>query len=252
MVYIMKNVFLTCFLTVFCISGLSGCATQVKNSESVEDYTDEIEQKDSLESFNRAMFSFNLTLDRWFLKPIAKGYDWVTPQFAKRGVRNFFSNLDEINNVVNDVLQWKWKQAANDTGRFLTNSTLGIGGLFDVAQSFGIEKSDGEDFGQTFAKWGMGQGPYLVLPLLGPSSIRDGIALPFDSFMDPVNHINDDPWLYGLTALEIIDLRAQLLETEDLASGDLYVFVRDVYLQRREFLINDGVVEEDSFGDEDW
>jgi len=248
----MKNVFL--MLLLVCISTLGACASKQPRAEDPGgEYLDETaSSQDSLESFNRAMFSFNLTLDKWLLKPVAKTYDWITPNFAQRGVRNFFGNLGEINNIVNDILQWKWKQAGNDTGRFITNTTLGIGGLFDVAEKIGLPDGDGEDFGQTFAKWGMGQGTYLVLPLLGPTTIRDGIAIPFDSALDPVNYINDDPWLYGLTALEIIDLRAQLLEVEDLASGDLYVFVRDAYLQRRDYLINDGEVAEDTFGDEDW
>ena len=237
---------------------ITGCASQrqAEQSEGAEysEYSedDSGEQKDSLESFNRVVFAFNIRLDRWFLKPIAKGYDFVMPSFAQRGVRNFFGNLGEINNVVNDILQWKWGQAANDSGRFITNTTLGLGGLFDVAGKIGMPESDGEDFGQTFAKWGVGQGPYVMLPFLGPSSLRGIGSLPFDSYLDPVNHINDDGWLIGLNVLDLVDSRAQLLETEDLASGDLYVFIREFYLKRREYLIKDGEIEADSFGDEDF
>lgn len=249
----MKPALLLSFLLSF--SFLVGCASNPKagDAENGEyESLDASDPSDSLESFNRAIFAFNMKLDSWFLKPVAKGYDYVMPNFAERGVQNFFGNLGEINNVVNDVLQWKWKQAVNDTGRFVTNSTLGIGGLFDVAGKIGMPESDGEDFGQTFAKWGVGQGPYLMLPFLGPSSLRDGVALPFDSYMDPVNHINDDGWVVGLNVLDLVDTRAQLLETEDLASGDLYVFVREFYLKRREYLIKDGEIEEDSFGEEDF
>ncbi len=223
---------------------LSACASNPQQSSSAVPV-------DKFEGFNRAMFSFNMTLDRWVLKPVAKGYDYVLPEFAKVGVSNFFGNLGEINNVVNDGLQWKWKSAGVDSSRFLVNSTIGVLGLFDVASKMGLEKSDGEDFGQTLAHWGVKSGPYLVLPFLGPSSIRDGVGTPLNWAFDPVLYVDSMYISRGLAATRIVDDRADLLEVEELASGDLYVFMRDAYLQRREYLINDGEVEDD-FGDEDW
>ncbi len=208
---------------------------------------------DRFEPINRAMFSFNDGLDRAILKPVAKGYKAVAPKPVEKGVSNFFSNLGEVKNVFNDVLQWKWKQAGNDTGRFLLNSTVGILGLFDVASSAGMEKSDGEDFGQTLAKWGVPTGPYLVLPFLGPSTITDTAVLPVNWYLNPVAYVNPDRDRYLITAADVIQTRAELLELEDLISGDRYTFIRDAWLQRRQFQINDGEVEDDfgdDFGDE--
>lgn len=227
---------------------LGGCATSPRNDDGVVRTP---HPSDKYETINRKIFAFNMAADRWFLKPAAQAYDWATPTFAKRGIRNFFSNLGEINNVVNDVLQGKVKQASNDTGRFLTNSTIGVFGLFDIADKIGLEKSDGEDFGQTFAKWGYTQSNYIMLPFLGPTTVRDGIGLPLDYLANPVTYVKPNTTAYGLAATEVIDARAQVLKAEELASGDLYVFFRDVYLSRREFLLNDGVVV-DTFGEEDF
>lgn len=227
---------------------LGGCATSPQSDDGVVRIP---HPSDKYEAMNRKIFAFNVTIDRWLLKPVAKAYDWATPTFAKRGVRNFFSNLGEINNIVNDVLQLKGKQAGNDTGRFLTNSTIGVFGLFDIANKIGLEKSDGEDFGQTFAKWGYTNSNYIMLPFLGPTTVRDGIGLPLDSLANPVTYVDPRSAAYGLTAVDLIDTRAQVLQAEELASGDLYIFLRDAYLQRREFLLNDGVVI-DTFGEEDF
>ncbi len=225
---------------------LSGCATTKQHS-----YEDAgVHSYDPYEGFNRRIFSFNNGLDKYFLKPVTKGYRYITPDIVETGVSNFFSNLLEVRNAVNALLQGKGGDAVNYTGRFLFNTTLGIGGLFDVASEAGIEKGDGEDFGQTLATWGVGSGPYIVLPLFGPSNIRDGIGIPVDMYTDPVNYIDDKPLRNGLTLLEIIDTRAKLLDSEKLLSGDRYVFMRDAYLQRREYLINDGDIE-DTFGSDD-
>lgn len=207
------------------------------------------ESKDPWEGFNRKIFSFNEGLDKYLLKPTAKGYRAITPDPVENSISNVFSNVGEVKNILNDVLQWKWKQAGNDSGRFLINSTLGLVGLFDVAKHMGLPESDGEDFGQTLAAWGVGQGPYLVLPLFGPSSLRGGISIPVDSYSDPFRYVDHVPTRNTITGVKLIDTRAQLLQAEELISGDKYVFIRDAYLQRREFLVNDGEVE-DTFGED--
>lgn len=209
----------------------------------------EEDKQDRFESFNRAMFSFNMTADRWLIKPVAKGYDYILPDPVQSSIGNFWGNLREVSNVVNDGLQWKWGQAANDSGRFLINSTVGLLGFFDVARKMGLEKSDGENFTQTLAAWGVPKGPYLVLPVLGPSTVRGTISLPADWKLSPTSYINDFEVRMGVKALEQLHTRAELLATEELATGDFYVFVREAYLQRLEYLENDGKVE-DSFGDE--
>lgn len=207
--------------------------------------------QDPWEGFNRAVYSFNDKADRYFMKPVAKGYRAITPDPVETGLGNVFANLAELRNVLNDALQWKWKQAGNDAGRFLINSTVGLVGLFDVAKLAGLEKSEGEDFGQTLAVWGVGQGPYIVLPFLGPSSLRDTAGLPADMWSDPVAHIDDVPTRNTTRFVGLVVQRASLLQAEELISGDRYTFLRDAYLQRRDYLINDGVVEDDFGGDMD-
>ena len=212
---------------------------------------EEPEDRDPWEGFNRAMFRFNDTADRWFLKPAAVSYRQVTPIFMQTGISNFFSNLHEINNVLNDVLQWKWGQAGNDTGRFLVNSTVGLVGLFDVAQHMGLEPSDGEDFGQTLAVWGMPSGPYVVVPFLGPSTVRDVPGEVVEWYTNPLTYIDDNAVENTLKTVDLLQTRASLLQAESLLQGDRYVLMRDAYLQRREFLINDGEQEDDFGGDLD-
>ncbi|HEY8570801.1 MlaA family lipoprotein [Microbulbifer sp.] len=211
----------------------------------------EPEDRDPWEGFNRAMFRFNDTADRWFLKPAATSYRQITPIFMQTGVSNFFSNLSEINNVLNDVLQWKWGQAGNDTGRFLVNSTVGLVGLFDVAQHMGLEPSDGEDFGQTLAVWGVPSGPYVVLPMLGPSTVRDFPGEVVEWYTNPLSYVDENSVEYTLKMVDVVQIRASLLQAESLLQGDRYVLLRDAYLQRREFLINDGEQEDDFGGDLD-
>ncbi|WP_226663106.1 VacJ family lipoprotein [Microbulbifer aggregans] len=212
---------------------------------------EEPEDRDPWEGFNRAMFRFNDAADRWFLKPAATSYRQITPIFMQTGVSNFFSNLYEVNNVFNDVLQWKWGQAGNDTGRFLINSTVGLVGLFDVARHMGLEASDGEDFGQTLAVWGVPSGPYLVLPMMGPSTVRDAPANVVEWYTNPLTYIDDQSAEYTLKVVNVVQIRASLLQAEALLKGDRYVLMRDAYLQRREFLINDGETEDDFGGDMD-
>lgn len=215
---------------------------------------DEEGTSDPLEGMNRSVHKFNNVVDGYVLKPVAKGYTKVTPDVVESGVSNFFSNLLEVRNILNDVLQWKWKQAGNDTGRLLINSTIGIAGIFDVAKHMNLEKSEGEDFGQTLAVWGVDNGPYLVLPFLGPSNFRDTGGLPVDWYSDPITYIDHVPTRNSTRAMEFIDTRAQLLDAEGFISGDDYIFMREAYMQRRNYLIEDGQVEDDfgSFGDDDF
>jgi phospholipid-binding lipoprotein MlaA len=224
------------------------CGSLVTSTVTV---ADEGRDNDPLEAFNRAIFSFNDTADRWLLKPVARGYRAVTPNPIEHGVGRMFNNLGEVLNVVNDVMQGKFRQAGNDSGRFLVNSTVGLAGFFDVAQHWGMPKSDGEDFGQTFGVWGIGQGSYLVLPFLGPSTFRDAPGRALDSFLNPVSFVDHVPTRNELYGANVLSVRAELLEAEKLITGDKYSFVRDVYLQRREYLILDGQVEDD-FGDDEY
>ncbi len=210
--------------------------------------------RDPWESWNRQVFAFNQTVDDWVLRPVARGYQFVMPDFADRAVSNFFDNLSEVRNFVNSVLQLKGEHAIVAAGRFTYNTVFGLGGLFDVATAFDLPERP-EDFGQTLGYWGVGSGPYLVLPFLGPSSPRDATGRATDGWALPSawDYIESPDRYYAL-ALNVVDTRADLLEAERFISGDAYVFVRNAYLQRREFLINDGQVVSDPFtsGDEDW
>lgn len=198
---------------------------------------------DPLEGFNRAIYSFNQKFDRYVFKPVAKGYRAVVPEFARKGISNFFSNLHDPVIMLNNLLQGKVVNAASDLGRFLVNSTVGIAGLFDVASHIGLDKHD-EDFGQTLAVWGVGEGPYVVLPILGPSNLRDTVGIVPDWELYPVNYVDDPETRYGLILLEAVNRRSQLLDAGDIleqaAGEDPYVFVREAYRQRRQNMIYDG------------
>lgn len=203
---------------------------------------------DPLERANRRVFAFNDTLDRWIVKPIAKGYDRL-PEPMKRGIHNVFENLETPRTAVNQFLQGKPNQGMSDLTRFMANSTFGLLGWFDVATAGGVPKHE-EDFGQTFAVWGIGSGPFVMLPALGPSTTTDTVGTFVDFVTNPVSLINPERDRYIVRGVDLVDTRAQLLAVEKVISGDRYLFVRDAYLQRREFLINDGVVESDPFLDE--
>jgi phospholipid-binding lipoprotein MlaA len=207
---------------------------------------------DPWESVNRSIYTFNDYADRYFLKPIAKGYDWIAPQFLQDGVHNMFDNVGEVGNILNGLLQAKFGHALNDSGRLLINSTVGLVGFFDVAAHWGLEQHE-EDFGQTLGYWGVRPGPFIVVPLLGPRSVRDGFGSVADAYSDPITYLfdNDIPTRNSVLGLRVVDTRAQLLDAEELVSGDRYIFLRDAYLQRREFLVKDGEVE-DSFGADDY
>ena len=201
---------------------------------------------DPLEPMNRAIFEFNEIIDDNVLKPIAKGYKYVTPDPVEVGISNFFGNLGEIGTITNDLLQLKFAQAGRDTMRFFLNSTLGIFGIFDVATPLGLSKNK-EDFGQTLGFWGVPDGPYLVLPFLGPSSFRDGPSMIVDYELSPVEQLHHEE-RQVLQTLDIVDTRARLLRATkilDTAAKDKYIFIRESYLQKRESLVNDGNVKEE-------
>ena len=194
---------------------------------------------DPLEPINRAIFEFNDAADRFVLRPVAQGYDAVTPKFFKAGVNNFFNNFLDVNAALNALLQGRFKYALDNTGRAAVNTTLGFFGMFDVASDMGIPQYQ-TDFGHTLAIWGVPRGPYMMLPLLGPSTVRGGVGVAFDAYASPTGQIRLDEAQWGLRTLNLIDLRASLLGSERLITGDRYIFFRDAYLQRREALVNDG------------
>lgn len=200
--------------------------------------------EDPWEGVNRVIFRVNDTLDTYALKPLAQGYQFITPQFIEDGVHNFFANIGDVRNFANDVLQAKPHAAGVDTARLLLNTTLGVGGLFDVGTRMGLQRND-EDFGQTLGYWGVPTGPYVMLPLLGPSTVRDGLALVPDTYDAPWPYMNDIAWRNSLVALNIVDTRAGLLSAEKLINGDKYTFIRNAYLQNREFKVKDGKVKDD-------
>jgi len=223
---------------------------EVWNAYIVELVEQELSTPDPWEPLNRKIFAFNDFADRYALTPVAKTYQFITPDPLEAGIGNMFSNLFEITTILNDLLQLKFGQAASDAGRFLLNSTVGLLGLFDVATPVGLEKHE-EDFGQTLGYWGMGSGPYIVVPIIGSYTLRDGVGAYIDSYSDYVTDLNHIPTRNQLWLMRNIDNRARLFAAEELITGDRYTFIRDAYLQRREYLVNDGVVV-DSFGEEDW
>ncbi len=227
-----KNVLLILSLTL-----LSACATVPGGTT----------KDDPFESYNRAMFSFNDGLDTYLLRPVAEGYDAVLPSPVKKGVSNFFSNIGDIFVILNDLLQFKFVQALQDTSRFFFNSTIGLYGLIDVATPMGLPKHH-EDFGQTLATWGVDSGPYIVLPFYGPRTLRSTGGLIVETIHAPINEIENQDTFYATFALETIDARYNLLDESrivDQAALDQYSFVRDAYLQHRKNLIYDGNPPED-------
>ncbi|WP_047284998.1 MULTISPECIES: VacJ family lipoprotein [Pseudomonas] len=201
-------------------------------------------EDDPWESINRPIFIFNDTLDTYALKPLAQGYQAVTPQFLEDGIHNMFRNIGDVGNLANDILQAKPGAAGVDTARLLMNTTLGLAGFFDVGTKMGLQRND-EDFGQTLGHWGVGSGPYVMLPLLGPSTLRDAPAKYVDSYTEPYRYMNDIPARNITMGVDIVDTRASLLSADKLIRGDKYTFIRNAYLQNREFKVKDGKVEDD-------
>jgi phospholipid-binding lipoprotein MlaA len=223
-------------LAVVCLAA-AGCASQAPLKR---------DPRDPLERMNRATFAFNDTLDRAVTKPLARTYRRVTPHFVQTGVANFMDNANYPIVIVNDVLQGKLKPALSDTGRFLLNSLAGVGGLFDPASAAGLDKND-EDLGLTLGKWGVHQGPYLVIPILGPSTFRDGFGRLADEFITPLNYVSNQWIRYPLDALYYLDVRARLLDVEGALDSayDRYAVLRSVYLQRRQYKVTEGAEPED-------
>ena len=204
--------------------------------------------KDPFEKINRKTFEFNENLDEKILKPTAKFYSKFPPR-VKNGITNFFNNLEEVDTCVNQLLQGKPKKSANDLTRFLINSTIGLGGFIDVASKMGLERHE-EDFGQTLAVWGVGEGPYIMLPGLGPSTLRDSFSKPVSSFLSVTFHMTETDVNIALKTIDAVETRERLLDVESLLSGDKYVFVKDAYIQSIQYEVKDGIDVQDDFVDD--
>lgn len=218
-------------LAAFAVALLQGCAT-VKQPDP----------RDPLESFNRSMFSFNDTVDRAVVKPVATAYRDVLPQWMRKGVTNFFGNLEDVWSIVNNGLQGRGKAMGDSLGRVMVNSTVGILGLVDVATDLDIERHSA-DFGLTLGRWGVAPGPYMVLPLLGPYTLREVVALPVDRAGNLIYTVGDEGTRNALVVTKVVDIRANLLragEVMDEAALDKYSFYRDAYLQRQRNAQYDG------------
>jgi len=228
-------------LTVVYLAAV-GCASQAPLKR---------DPRDPLERVNRVTFAFNDTVDRAVTKPIARTYRRVAPHFVQTGVSNFMDNVSYPIVIVNDLLQAKFKPAVSDTGRFLLNSIAGVGGLFDPASAAGLDKND-EDLGLTLGKWGVHQGPYLILPILGPSSFRDGFGKIGDAFITPLNYVSNNWIRYPLDGLYYLDVRTRLLDVEGALDNvyDRYTVLRSVYLQRRQYKVTEGAEPEEAPLDE--
>lgn len=221
-------------LAVLITASVSGCVTLPPDHKKVP--------QDPWESWNRGVYKFNDKLDRAVAKPVATAYVKHVPQPMRTGVSNFFDNLRTPGVMVNDALQGKLLAAGNDLGRFLLNTTVGIGGLLDPATAAGLNKNN-EDFGQTLGKWGVHPGPFVELPLVGPSDLRDAPSRVVDAYLVPTTYWPRNDWVkYGLYVPYFVDVRASLLPLDDTLKNtfDPYAFVRDAYLQRRAYLVSDG------------
>ncbi|KZZ40728.1 hypothetical protein A3758_08410 [Oleiphilus sp. HI0118] len=217
-------------------------ASAVEDEEDVDPY----------EGFNRAMFSFNEQLDIYLAKPVAQFYDFVMPSFLNQGVTNFFNNLDDVETFANSLLQGKFHNSVVTLNRVIWNTTVGLAGFIDVATHFGL-RNDEEDFGQTLAVWGYENSAYVVWPFFGPSTIRDSFGRAADTYTEPLNYVESFSTVERLAiqGLKYTDLRADLLSVEGLITGnDPYIFIRNAYLQNREFLIRDGAVVDEFAADD--
>ena len=228
-------------LTITLLGGLQGCAT-----------TGEGDPRDPFEPLNRGVYKFNDVVDEALARPTAEVYDRFVPREVRTRVRNFFSNLGDPFIAVNNLLQGKFYESLEDFSRVAFNSTFGLLGIHDVASEMGIEKHN-EDFGQTFGRWGAGQGPYLVLPILGSSSVRDGVGTGLDLYLDPLGNVRPIDVRNSLVLLRLTGVRADLLDASRIleqAALDRYVFQRDAYLQRRRSLVYDGRPPRERYDDE--
>lgn len=230
-----------CVLTATAAALLSGCSGM---------YTKDGTPNDPWEGFNRGVFTFNDTLDHYALRPVAQGYQSVTPEPVRDSVSHFFSNLGDVRNTFNGVLQGNPVIAGTSLSRFVINTTLGIGGLLDPATQLGLGQRK-EDMGKTLAAWGFKSGPFLMLPLLGPSTLRDTAGLPVDWYTSVTSHIDNNYARWGLRFVDVVQLRASLLDQEKLMKGDRYTFIRDAWMQHRQFEIDGGKVTQDPFASGD-
>ena len=204
---------------------------------------------DPFEDYNRKIWAFNEFLDDNFAKPTAEVYTSIAPNFVEIAISNFFRNLNELDNTANQLLQGKPLLAVNDFSRFLINTTIGLGGFIDVGSSFGLERHD-EDFGQTLGAWGVGSGPFLMLPLYGPSTPRGLAGISVSSVLSGTFAIEETDVRIGITALDALETRARYLEVETLIIGDRYSFIRDSYMQYQEFESSNGENQSDDFVDD--
>ncbi len=218
-------------LLLLAVLGLQACATVASP-----------DPRDPMESWNRGVFGFNDALDRAVVKPVATAYQEVLPRPVRKGVNNFFGNLTDMWSAVNNGLQLRGREMGDSIGRVMVNTTIGLLGLIDVASDLNIERHSA-DFGLTLGRWGVRPGPFVVLPLLGPFTLREVAALPIDIQGNPVNHVSDEPSRTGLTVLNLVDTRASYLKAGEVVDGaalDRYSFMRDAYLQRQRSRQYDG------------
>ncbi len=220
-------------LGIVCFLSVSACVTLPPNSPR--------SPQDPWESWNRGVYKFNDKVDRAIAKPVAKTYVRIVPHPIRTGVSNFFANLDTPTVMINDALQGKLRAAANDLGRFLLNSTVGLAGILDPATPAGLDKNN-EDFGQTLGHWGVHPGPFVELPIFGPSDVRDVSGKLVDTYTDPRQYIKNNYIRYGLFLPSLVNTRAALLPLDETLKNvyDPYAFIRDAYLQRRAYLVSDG------------
>ena len=240
-----KNLIQASLITMFS-TAMFGCSTLSVNDDVTKHHI-----KDPYEKFNRKVYAFNNTADKLILKPLAKGYDVIVPDPIDTAVGNFFNNLTEPRNAVNNLLQGKIDNTAKSVGRFAINSTIGLLGILDVASKMDIEEKD-EDFGQTLAAWGFGSGPYIMLPFFGPSTVRGTVGFGVDKFaLDPVNEIDSSSTEISLRALRIINTRQNLLSLDEVLEQqvDPYSFIKNGYQQRRIESLYDGNAPEQELDD---
>jgi phospholipid-binding lipoprotein MlaA len=233
-----KSILLILFLLI------TGCAT-------TNNLSGNFNPDDPYEKSNRKVFEFNNKIDKLFLRPVTDFYDRATPEFAQTSITNFFANLDDIRISINNLLQGNVVESMSDITRFFINSIFGLGGFFDVATEMGLEKHS-EDFGQTLGKWGAKPGPYLMLPFLGPSTTRDAFTFVGDTALAPTLSLEENTARVGLISLDLINTYSAFTGIADIESKDQYAFLRDAYLERRKYEVNDGLLIEELSQDEDF
>ena len=233
-----KSILLILFLLI------TGCAT-------TNNLSGNFNPDDPYEKSNRKVFEFNNKIDKLFLRPVTDFYDRATPEFAQTSITNFFANLDDIRISINNLLQGNVVESMSDITRFFINSIFGLRGFFDVATEMGLEKHS-EDFGQTLGKWGAKPGPYLMLPFLGPSTTRDAFTFVGDTALAPTLSLDENTARVGLISLDLINTYSAFTGIADIESKDQYAFLRDAYLERRKYEVNDGLSEEELSQDEDF